>query len=468
MPRHAQVLAVAAVVLLLSLQPQSAKAEDYYQVLGLDPECSHDDIRKAYHLLALKFHPDKNKGSDKAEAEKMFMKIAAAYELLADPEKRKAYDALRKAQTQGDRGTGGEAGGEGSRSSGGPPPGGNVQYHVRISLEHIYTGGNADVSLPQTVSCPYCGGTGHHGGGGHSVGGAPGEGSALALGGALAAHAHGPKCPMCHGWGALQKTVAKQFFVPAGAEEGMRAAVDFHSQGHIMIFSLPHPRFRREGRHLHADVALTFKEACNGFNLTLVTLDQRQLKVRESLALAQNKFPVSNGDTLVWEGEGMPVFGAPWQKGDLYLHMTVSAPDDLIEAGAYSRKAAEAAIKGLLRKSERLSRRARRDLDLGLLLSSRQQAKLATALIQHAQRYYLPAFSPHPHTSTTPPPPPSIAPTPTTSPQTSSPATALAPQTHMGGSPSPFASSATTCASSTTSAGGARRCWPGAGSCQGI
>ena len=49
--------------------------------------------------------------------------------------------------------------------------------------------------------------------------------------------------------------------------------------------------------------------------------------------LKQNKFPVSNGDTLVWEGEGMPVFGAPWQKGDLYLHMTVSAPDDLIEAG---------------------------------------------------------------------------------------------------------------------------------------
>ena len=68
LPQHARALIVAA-VLLLSL-PQSAKAEDYYQVLGLDPECSGDDIRKAYHVLALKFHPDKNKGSDKAEAEK--------------------------------------------------------------------------------------------------------------------------------------------------------------------------------------------------------------------------------------------------------------------------------------------------------------------------------------------------------------------------------------------------------------
>jgi len=352
LPQHARALIVAA-VLLLSL-PQSAKAEDYYQVLGLDPECSGDDIRKAYHVLALKFHPDKNKGSDKAEAEKKFMKIAAAYELLSDPEKRRAYDGLRKDKTGDGGGGGGDAGGESSSSSQ-PPPGSKVMYHVRITLEHVYSGGNAEVVLPHTVACPYCGGSGHHAGG-HSVGGVPGEGSALALGGALAAHAHGPKCPMCGGWGALRKTTTKQFFVPAGAEEGMRAAVDFQSQGHIIIFSLPHPRFRREGRHLHADVALTFKEACNGFNLSLVTLDGRDLKIRESLALAQNKFPVSNGDTLVFEGEGMPVFGAPWEKGDLYLHMSVAAPDNLIEAGAYSRKAGEAAVKGLMQESQRLCR----------------------------------------------------------------------------------------------------------------
>jgi len=303
-------------VVLLLLLVCAIGAEDYYQVLGLQDDCSQDDIRKAYHALALKFHPDKNKGSDKAEAEKTFMKIAAAYELLSDPDKRKAYDALRKGQ-QGEGGGGeGGAGGGGGRGGTEPPPGHeNVKYHVRITLEHIYSGGDAEVSLPMTVACPYCGGSGHHPHEHAGVGGAPGDGTALAMAGAeLAGQVHGPRCPGCNGWGAIRKTVKKQFFVPAGAEEGMRAAVDHLSQGHVMIFGLPHARFRREGRHLHADVALTFSEAASGFTFSLQTLDDRQLRINESLAVLQDKFPVASGDTLTVAGEGMPVFGSPWEK----------------------------------------------------------------------------------------------------------------------------------------------------------
>ena len=62
-------------------------------MLGLSNNCSDADIKKAYHRLALQYHPDKNKGDDGASEN--FMKIAAAYDLLSDPNKRRDYDALQ-------------------------------------------------------------------------------------------------------------------------------------------------------------------------------------------------------------------------------------------------------------------------------------------------------------------------------------------------------------------------------------
>ncbi|NXX47141.1 DNJB8 protein, partial [Tricholaema leucomelas] len=64
---------------------------DYYEVLGLHKSASQDDIKKSYHHLALKWHPDKNP-SDKVKAEKKFQEIAEAYKILSDPQKRLDYD----------------------------------------------------------------------------------------------------------------------------------------------------------------------------------------------------------------------------------------------------------------------------------------------------------------------------------------------------------------------------------------
>ncbi|NXX18578.1 DNJB8 protein, partial [Podargus strigoides] len=64
---------------------------DYYKVLGLQKSASQNDIKKSYHKLALKWHPDKNL-SNKEEAEKKFKAVAEAYEVLSDPQKRSLYD----------------------------------------------------------------------------------------------------------------------------------------------------------------------------------------------------------------------------------------------------------------------------------------------------------------------------------------------------------------------------------------
>ncbi|XP_016295446.1 dnaJ homolog subfamily B member 6-like [Sinocyclocheilus anshuiensis] len=68
---------------------------DYYEILGVTKNASHDDIKKAYRKKALKWHPDKNP-NNKEQAEKMFKEISEAYEVLSDENKRRPYDRYGK------------------------------------------------------------------------------------------------------------------------------------------------------------------------------------------------------------------------------------------------------------------------------------------------------------------------------------------------------------------------------------
>jgi curved DNA-binding protein CbpA len=62
--------------------------DDYYSILNLNKNCTKEEIKKSYHKLSLKYHPDKNGGEDSEE----FRKIHEAYEILYDDEERKLYD----------------------------------------------------------------------------------------------------------------------------------------------------------------------------------------------------------------------------------------------------------------------------------------------------------------------------------------------------------------------------------------
>ncbi|XP_005100334.1 dnaJ homolog subfamily C member 3 [Aplysia californica] len=74
------------------LQKQSKK-RDYYKILGVKRNAKKKEILKAYRKLAAKWHPDKHEGSDKDKAQKVFIDLAAAKEVLIDPEKRQRFDA---------------------------------------------------------------------------------------------------------------------------------------------------------------------------------------------------------------------------------------------------------------------------------------------------------------------------------------------------------------------------------------
>jgi len=72
-------------------------ALDYYQILGVPPKADAREIKKAYRLLALKWHPDKN--PDDPWAAERFQRLGEAYRVLMDPVRRTAYDWLRSQQT---------------------------------------------------------------------------------------------------------------------------------------------------------------------------------------------------------------------------------------------------------------------------------------------------------------------------------------------------------------------------------
>ncbi|MDV6011124.1 molecular chaperone DnaJ [Haloechinothrix sp. LS1_15] len=100
--------------------------KDFYRELGVSPDASQEEIKKAYRKLARENHPDANPGD--AEAERKFKAVSEAYGVLSDPEKRKEYDEARSLFGAG-AGSGAGAGGRGFPfGAGSGPDGGGFEF----------------------------------------------------------------------------------------------------------------------------------------------------------------------------------------------------------------------------------------------------------------------------------------------------------------------------------------------------
>ena len=294
--------------------------KDYYATLGVEKNASADDIQKAYRKLARKFHPDVNNAPG---AEDRFKDITEAYEVLKDTEKRKTYDQYGSAWKQAGR-------------PGQPPPG-----WQNVNFDFGQAGGSGFSSFFDMLF----GGQGRGGGrgaggpgfGGFDFGGGFANGfeeggrdqeATLAL--TLEEGAEGGQREIVLTDPATRQSNTITFNMPAGilagkklrlAGKGLPGRNGKKGDLYLKVDFKPHPRFKLEGRDLHAELPVTPWQAALGGEATVKTLSG-SIKVKVPAGS-------STGRRIRLKGKGYP--DGKGDAGDLYAEIKIMVPEELSE-----------------------------------------------------------------------------------------------------------------------------------------
>jgi molecular chaperone DnaJ len=341
---------------------------DFYEVLGVAKNASDDDIKKAYRKLAMKFHPDRNQGSEGQDAKKSedkFKEAKEAYEMLSDPKKRAAYDQYGHAGVDpnmgGARGPGGEGFGNfaeafgdifGDIFSGGRRGGGGQQvyrgsdlsYAMDISLEEAANGKDAQIRIPTWDSCDTCAGSGAKPGtSAKTCPSCNGAGTVHMRQGFFSIqqtcpHCHGSgkiipePCTTCSGAGKIKRQKTLEVKIPAGINEGMRIRSAGNGEPgtnggppgdlYIEIRIKEHDIFERDGDDLHCTVPVSFTTVALGGQIEVPTLSGKaEIELPEG---------TQHGKTFRLRGKGIKGLRSSYP-GDLYCHIAVETPVKLSE-----------------------------------------------------------------------------------------------------------------------------------------
>jgi molecular chaperone DnaJ len=335
---------------------------DYYEVMGIGRDASDQEIKSAYRRLAMQHHPDRNPGN-KEEAEEKFKEITEAYAVLADAEKRAAYDRYGHAAFSG--GTGwspdfsssifsdfedifgdlfgfgsvfGRTGRGRSRAAGGT----DLRYDLEISLEEAAAGMETKIKIPRWELCATCEGTGA------KKGSKPVPCPTCGGRGQLR-HQQGfftvtRTCPQCQGMGQVIRDLCTNckgegrvnvervlgLKIPPGVDDGTRlrvageggVATRGSSPGdlYVILKIRDHPYFERRNNDLHCMIPVSISQASLGAEIPVPTLrGQERLRIPEG---------TQNGSVFRLRGLGMPILEGRGH-GDLYVTVFVATPTRL-------------------------------------------------------------------------------------------------------------------------------------------
>ncbi|ELR24754.1 Hsp40, putative [Acanthamoeba castellanii str. Neff] len=348
------------------MQGGGVKESRLYDLLGVAPDASEEDIKKAYRKLARQLHPDKNQGNP--EIEEKFKEVSTAYEVLSDGEKRRLYDRF------GEEGLREGGGGDDFPFPGWPFGGGgrgggrrrekkaeDIAQALEVTLEDLYNGKSFQAPLERQVLCDLCQGRGTKSqAGGTKCNTCRGRGICVGivqLAPGLVTHQE-HICPECRGQGEIikaadrcgkckgEKVVEESKMIEVHVDKGMRhnQKITFSGEGNqlpdhangdvlIVLKMKPHPRFQRgSGRarggrdesDLMMELDISLLQALTGFTLPVTHLDGRLLLLK-----SQPQQIIKPGDVKEIPGEGMPTYKRPFDKGLLILKFNIVFPSTI-------------------------------------------------------------------------------------------------------------------------------------------
>lgn len=340
---------------------------DYYEVLGVEKSADEAAIKKAYRVLAKKYHPDMNPGD--AEAEKKFKEASEAYAVLSDPEKRRQYDQYGHAAFEGG-GAGGFGGFDfsgtdfsdifgdifgdffgGGRSRGGrgngPMKGANLRTSIRITFEEAVFGCEKEIELTVKEECKTCHGSGA------KPGTSPetctkcgGKGQVVftqqSFFGTVRNVQTCPdcqgtgkvikeKCPDCRGTGYVPMKKKYAVSIPAGIDNGQckrlsglgEPGANGGPRGDVLVEVIVgrHPIFQRQDYNIYSTVPMSFAVAALGGEVVIDTVDGKVI---------YDVKPGTQTDTKIrLKGKGVPSLRNKDVRGDHYVTLVVQVPDKL-------------------------------------------------------------------------------------------------------------------------------------------
>lgn len=365
---------------------------DYYEVLGVSKDADDAALKKAYRVLAKKYHPDANPGDKQAEA--AFKEINEAYSVLSDPKKRAQYDQFGHAAFDprmgggsgggfyegsaadfgdifGDLFGGGDifgsffGGGRGAqRAANAPMRGANVHATVRLSFEEAVFGCKKKITIDYKEECETCKGSGAKPGTSpETCPTCKGQGKIVKTSRtAFGTMQNVQACPNCHGSGKIvkekctscngtgYKRVRKSFEVsiPAGIDNGLSVrmpqggepGVNGGERGDLLVECIvsPHPIFKRQESNIFSTVPISFATAALGGTIRINTVD------------GEVEYTVKAGtqtDTRVrLAGKGVPSLRNPKVRGDHYVTLVVEVPTKLNEQQRAALKSFGEAMQG--------------------------------------------------------------------------------------------------------------------------
>ncbi len=345
-----------------------ADKRDYYEVLGVSKDADEAAIKKAYRVLAKKYHPDTNPGDKEAEAK--FKEASEAYAVLSDPQKRQQYDQFGHVAFENGGGAGGAGGfdfgdmgdmfgdifgdlfggGRTRRGGGnGPVKGANILASVKLTFKEAIFGCEKELDLNLKDTCTKCNGSGA------KPGTSPvtcskcgGSGQVVMTQQSLFGMVRNvtvcpdckgkgkiikEKCPDCYGTGYISNRKKIKVSIPAGIDNGQRVrlagkgepGINGGERGDILVeVSISRdPVFERQDMNIYSTVPISFADAALGNTIRIATVDGE---------VEYDVKPGTQTDTKVrLRGKGVPSIRNSQVRGDHYVTLVVKVPERLTE-----------------------------------------------------------------------------------------------------------------------------------------